>query len=239
MIPSLKRLLPALALSAGLARAADPGGLRPAAGSYPLEAYVAVGSNFAQNTRLADLGMDEKEFAAFLDGVKAAFHGQPRSLDPQARQLHEAFRQRLQHLAEEESRARQNYFADPAHLEAYMKDAVKTFHLQRSDSGLAYGLVASGTGRAGPDDTVVLSYDVIAADGQTELPQLSVKGKRTKVADLLPGLAEGVQMMVAHGSAMLILPPDLSYGDGPWPDGVVRGTPIIYTVKLEEILTAN
>ena len=35
-----------------------------------------------------------------------------------------------------------------------------------------------------------------------------------------------------------IVPPVLSYGDAAWPDGVERGTPIIFTATLHEVIPA-
>lgn len=231
------RVLPVLLLSGAVIRAADAPAA-PAGGleAFPLDAYVALGSNFAQNARMADLGMSEAQFSAFLDGFRATFQGRPRPLDAEAIRLNETISRRLQSLAEQESRGRQAQFADPRQVEVYMKEAATKFKLQRSDSGLAYGLISAGTARPGPDDRVVVTFNAVAADLQTELPQLSAREQRFKVSDLLPGLAEGVQMIAAEGTALLVVPPDLSYADGEWPAGVARG-PIIFTLKLHEIIT--
>lgn len=145
--------------------------------------------------------------------------------------------QRVQELATEDF---QGYFADPAKLELYMKQQAKQLRLQRSDSGLAFGLVThAGGSRPGPEDSVVISLEAVAADGQTELPRLKIDRKRMRVSDLLPGLAEGVQMMTPGSSGMFIVPPSLSYGDGAWPDGVQRGTPLIFTLKMHDVIVAN
>lgn len=237
---SFPRLTSALLVLVASVQAAEP---PPPAGSPPAafspETYAAVGSAFAQNTRLAELGWTEAQFNAFLDGVRATFQGRPRALDAQARLLHDAIGLRVQALVAQEARARQDHFADPARLAAYMKDVAKTFKLQIADSGLAFGLVSRGGGaRPGPDDSVVVSYNAVAADAKTELPALSVKQHRIKVAELLPGLAEGIQMMTMGSSAILVLPPDLSYGGAEWPPDVARGTPLIFTVALHEISAA-
>ncbi|MES1167595.1 MAG: FKBP-type peptidyl-prolyl cis-trans isomerase, partial [Oleiharenicola lentus] len=146
---------------------------------------------------------------------------------------------RLQALAAAEDRVRLERFTGPGEIEGYMKEMTKRFKLQRSDSGLAYGIMARGaTLRPGPDDTVVISCNAVAADTKTELPSLSLQQQRRKVADLLPGLAEGIQMMSKDASALLILPPDLSYGEGEWPAGIPRGAPLIFTVVVHDIIAA-
>jgi hypothetical protein len=95
----------------------------------------------------------------------------------------------------------------------------------------------NGTARPGPDDTVVVTYEVVAADMQTELPRLGAKARRVRVSELPPGLAEGVQMLAADGTAMLVVPPDLAFADDAWPADVPRA-PLIFTVKLHEIIAA-
>lgn len=204
------------------------------ANTYSNETYASLGSSFAQNSRLTDLGWTETQFEAFIQGLRATFEGHPLALTPEAEQLQAAVGKRVEELVAQEHRA---YFSDPARLEAYMKQRVKELRLQRSDSGLAFGLmVRPGGSRPGPEDTVVLSLEAAAADGQTELPALKIDHRRMRVSDLLPGLAEGVQMMAADSSAMFIVPPALSYGDGAWPDGVERGAPIMFTVQLHEVI---
>jgi FKBP-type peptidyl-prolyl cis-trans isomerase len=56
-----------------------------------------------------------------------------------------------------------------------------------------------------------------------------------KVSDLLPGLAEGVQMMTSDSKGFFLVPPSLSFGTAHWPDGVAKNSPLIYRVTLHEI----
>jgi len=209
----------------------------PLTTGYPIDTYASLGSSFAQNAHLADLGWTEAQFNAFIDGLRATFRGRPVAMNEEAARLQAAVAGRIQNLVAHDAL---KYFADPARLEAYMKERVKELHLQRSDTGLAFGMIpASGGSRPGPEDTVVISFKATAADGQTELPTLTIDHRHMPVANLIPGLAEGVQMMNAGSSALFIVPPTLSYGDGEWPDGVEQGTPIIFTVTLHEIVGSN
>jgi FKBP-type peptidyl-prolyl cis-trans isomerase len=229
----LPRLLLILLSVAPLVRGADAA-VPPTAG-YSIDTYASLGSSFAQNARLAELGWTERQFDAFIDGLRATFRGRPYAFSPDAQRLQADVGERVQQLMAHDMRT---YFADPARLDAYMKQRAKELHLQLSDSGLAFGLMSrNGNSRPGPDETVVVTYQAVAADGQTELPGLSADHRRVRVDALLPGLAEGVQMMAAGGSAIFIVPPALSYGDGPWPAGVERGTPLIFTVVLHEIVS--
>ena len=234
------RFLSALLLLAHAVRAAGPAAPTKGPDEFPLEAYAAVGSAIAQNTRLPGLGWNDAQIEAFLGGLRAAFKGKPYALDERAKVLQADIRRRLQEIAAREAGGGgQEYFADPARLEAYMKEAAKTFHLERADSGLAYNIMSRGEGaRPGPDDTVVISCKVTTADAKTDLPQLGADHRRIKVSELLPGLAEGAQMMTKDSVGMFILPPDLSFGQNEWPAGMERGTPLIFTLAVHEVIVA-
>jgi hypothetical protein len=67
---------------------------------------------------------------------------------------------------------------------------------------------------------------------------LTFKQRRVRVEELIPGLVEIVQMMSPDGSALVLVPPDLSFGTGPWPDGLPRGTPVVCILQLHEIIAA-
>ena len=42
-------------------------------------------------------------------------------------------------------------------------------------------------------------------------------------------------MMTVESHAVFVLPPALSFGQGPWPDGVERGTPLVFQITLHEV----
>jgi FKBP-type peptidyl-prolyl cis-trans isomerase len=243
MIPHSIRLLASLLLvGASLVRANEPATV-PApsdAGPFSLTAYAAVGSVFAENRKLSSLGWSEEQFDAFLAGVRDSFHGKPHPVDASAHALVEEIEQRLQQIAQNEAQAMQEYFKDPAHLQSYMKEVGKAYHLERTDSGLAYAILSRVAGtRPEPGDSVVITCSALKADAKTELPQLALNGKKCRIADLTPGLAEAVQMMTKNSNAMVVLPPDLSYGTGEWPPGADRGTPLIFMLTLEEIIPGS
>lgn len=237
VIPALLGL--GLAMTAALGADVQP---PPPPIEVPLDAYTAIGASLIQDNRLAKLGWTDPQIEAFVRGVRAGFHGQSAPADPSAQALFNEIGRRLQELEKEELRLKfgTEAFARPGYLQQYLKETRKQFGLDASDSGLSFGIRTAGFGvRPGPDDTVVISYKVTKADARTDLPQLQVEKLRIKVSELLPGLAEACQMMTVDSLAMLVLPPDLSYGDGKWPPGTDRGTPLLFTLKLHEVVAAR
>ena len=196
-----------------------------------LAAYAAIGSAIAQKMRIAELNWNEARFNAFVSGLRAGAAGHGYPFNDAARHLFDEINRRIA-----EPPARQDR-APSDQLEQYMRSARESLMMQQSESGLLCHIVHNGAGpRPGPDDTIVLSFSAKASDGTTELPQLTREKLRTKVTDLIPGLAEGVQMLALGGRAVLIVPPKLSFGSGAWPAGVDRGTPILFLVDLEDII---
>lgn len=214
----------------------------PAPRPFPPAAYAALGASFVAGGSLADLGWNEDEIAAFIDGVRGAFHGKNHVFDETARQLSAEMGRRVQEI---EKRRQQPLAvaappAPPQDFSKYFKELRKRFPLQQSDSGLGYFIQPGRAGvRPRPGDVVVVSCVVLAADGKTTLPQLSNERARFKLAGVLPGLIEGIQMMTVDAQAMLVLPPELSFGEHKWPDGVDRGSPLIFQVTLHEVIGAE
>ncbi len=206
----------------------------------PLEAYTTVGTSLVQENRLAQLGWSEAQVEAFLKGVRAGFRGDGRPVDAAAQGLLNEIGRRMQAMDAEEKRRRfgPEAFAQPGYLKRYLTEMRRQFKLEESDSGLSYDIQAAGYGvRPGPDDTILITYQVNQADMST-VPHLAVDHVKVRMADLPPGLREGFQMMAVGSAGMLVLPPELSYGAGPWPEGTERGTPLVFLVRLHEVIAA-
>jgi FKBP-type peptidyl-prolyl cis-trans isomerase len=230
-------------LPASIAFAADPvSPMAPAvsqpAKAYPLSAFAAIGSSFADGNHLPELGWNEAQIAAFIDGIRAAFQGKSYPFDDAAGQVSAEMGQRIQEILARGQPQASEVYAPPGGLESVMKGLRETLGLQKADSGLAYRVEI---GRGGPrprlDDTLVFSCVATAVDGKTALPQVSAKRTRAKMKDLFPGFIEGLQMMTLDSTAVFVLPPNLSFGESEWPQGVMRGSPIIFQVTLHQIIS--
>lgn len=203
---------------------------------HPMSAYSALGSTLARNSRLVDLGWSDAQIEAFIGGVRAAFHGQSSPADPNERELSGEIDREIKDL---DKRRRQQELHTPAGLARFIRAVRKDANLRETDSGLCFRLLTSGSGaRPRPQDTIVASIECRTADDMTPLPGLGADHLRVKVGDLVPGLAEGVQMMSVDTHAVFLLPPTLSYAEGEWPRGVERGMPLVFMVHLHEIIPA-
>lgn len=208
---------------------------------FPLAAYSAFGSSLAQTGHFADLGWSEAQFNAFLEGIRAAYQGKGYPMDEAAQRLAVEMSRRIGEIAARERQQPVVWTAgDKGQLGKYFKDMQKRLSLQISNSGLGYNVQPGQNGiRARPGDTIVLTCNATAADGTTRLPQLSAEKITVKMEGMLPGLMEGLQMMTVGAEAVFVIPPDLSFGSGRWPDGVQQGSPLVYWVTLHSVTAAG
>ena len=191
--------------------------------------YAALGSFMAENNRIADLAWTKEQFAAFQDGLRASYEGRGLPLDDAAKRLRDDISHRVQTmLATERPDPVQDYFRSLRE-----KEGVKS-----TPSGLHYRITEEGTDaspKAG--DTVVISYVARLPDGHN-LPKLSQSRVRVLVKNLLPGLAEGVQLLKVGGKALVYLPPELSFTEKSWPPQLPKGAPIVFFLELHDVVSA-
>ena len=192
-----------------------------------LAPYAALGSFMAENNRVPDLGWTEAQFAAFLDGFRASYEGRGLPFDDDAKRLSADISRRVQAMLAKER---------PDPMEDYFRTLRDKEGVLRTASGLHYRITETGAGpTAAAGDTVVMSFAARTPDGQS-LPALSRARVRGAVKDLLPGLAEGVQLLRVGGKALVYLPPALAYSDADWPASVPKGTPLVFFIELHEIV---
>lgn len=218
----------------------SPGPSAAPAPAFPLTAYTAFGSSLAQSGHFAELGWNDEQFNAFLDGIRAAFQGKAVPMDDATRRLAAEMGRRIGEIAARTSQQAAGASDPKAQLGRYFKEMGRRLSLQIADSGLGYNVQPGRNGiRPRPGDTIVFTCSAMAADGATKLPQLSSDRIRVKMEGMLPGLMEGLQMMTVDSHAVFVLPPSLSFGQGPWPDGVERGSPLVFWITLHDVISAG
>jgi FKBP-type peptidyl-prolyl cis-trans isomerase FklB len=235
--PATAAVQPSTQLSQAGAKPAAPAEAPP---DYPLYAFSALGSSLAQTGHFGELGWNEAQFNAFLDGIRAAYQGKAYSMDESAQRLSADVGRRIGEIAAR-SRPQASWASAPkAQLEGYMRDMERRLDLQESASGLGYNVQPGKNGvRPRPGDTIVVTVHATTADGRTKLPQLSAERISVTLEGMMPGLMEGLQMMTVGAEAVFVIPPPLSFGDKPWPDGVERGMPLVYWVTLHDVTAAG
>lgn len=194
--------------------------------SRELAPYAALGSFMAENNHVADLKWNAEQFAAFQEGFRASYEGRGLPLDDAAARLRDEINARVQGIAQAEQ---------PDPVRDYFRFLREKENVQQTASGLHYRITEPGTGAPPtPADTVIISYAARLPDG-TGVPSLG--GSRVKVAvrDLLPGLAEGVQLLRVGGKSLIYVPPALAFRDADWPAAIPKGVPIAFYVELHDI----
>lgn len=215
----------------------DSGAKSTARGDFPLSAYTAFGSSMGFGGHFGEVGWADNEFEAFIGGMRSAFKGKPYEVDDSARQLAGEMSKKISVLEAASEPAVEPF--SPAKLVPFMKDAVKHYHLQQSDTGLGYNISIGRNGiRPRLGDTVVISCSALASDGTTKIAELSSDRIRSKLDQMFPGFREGLQMMTVGSHAILVLPPALTFGHGKWPEGVQPNSPLIFDVTLIDVISA-
>src|SRR5215475_1480688 len=120
----------------------------------------------------------------------------------------------------------------PPDVKAPPADAIK------SPSGLASKVIAPGTGRThpGPNDLVVVQYtEWKAADGSmVDSTQLRGKAPQFRVNRAIPGMAEGLGLMVQGEKRRLWVPEALAFKGQREPRGM-----LVFDVELLSILNLD
>jgi FKBP-type peptidyl-prolyl cis-trans isomerase len=209
-------------------------------GVFPLSAYSAFGSSLAHSAHFAELGWSDAELSAFLEGIRAAVQGRPYPQDDTSRKLAVEMGRRIADALALSAQQASGPLDPKARLARYFKGMRRRLGLQISDSGLGYNVQTGRNGiRPRPGDTIVFSCVATTADGHTRIPELCTERTRARMEGMMPGLMEGMQMMVVGSTAVFVLPPSLSFGEGAWPEGVERGSPLVYYISLGDVMAAG
>jgi FKBP-type peptidyl-prolyl cis-trans isomerase FkpA len=194
-----------------------------------LAPYAALGSFMAENNRIPDLQWSAAQFAAFQEGFRSSYEGRGLPLDEPATKLRDEISRRVQAMTEAER---------PDPVKDYFRFLREKEGVKVLPSGLHYRITEEGTGPAPQaGDTVVISYAAGLPEGKS-LPALSRSRARVVVRDLLPGLAEGVQLLKVGGKGLIYVPAALSFKEADWPPQLPPGVPLVFFVEMHDIIPA-
>lgn len=103
-------------------------------------------------------------------------------------------------------------------------------------TGLMYVVVAEGTGATPkPENTVKVHYTGWLADGTKFDSSRDGDPAEFPLNRVIPGWTEGVGMMKVGEKRMLIIPPELGYGERGFPPTIPAQSPLLFEVELLEI----
>ncbi|HEY8994382.1 MAG TPA: FKBP-type peptidyl-prolyl cis-trans isomerase [Lacunisphaera sp.] len=191
-----------------------------------LAPYAALGSYMAENNRIPDLKWKTEQFAAFQEGFRASYEGRGLPLDEAATKLRDEINRRVQAMVEAEQ---------PDPVRDYFRFLREKEGVKETPSGLHYRITEEGAGVSPKaTDTVVISYAAGLPDGKS-VPALSRSRVKVVVQNLLPGLAEGVQLLKVGGKGLIYVPPKLAFKEADWPPQLPREAPLVFFVELHDI----
>lgn len=210
--------------------AATPSPAAAAPWSRELAPYAQLGSFMAEHNRIADLKWTAEQFAAFQEGFRASYEGRGLPLEEAGTKLRDGISARVQAMLEAER---------PDPVREYFRFLREKENVTQAPSGLHYRVTEEGSGDTPkPGDVVVMSYSAGLPEGKS-LPALSRSRAKVAVRDLLPGLAEGVQLLRVGGKGLIYLPPSLSFTPADWPPQLPANTPLVFFVELHDIQAGN
>jgi len=192
-----------------------------------------IGSN------LVGQGMDKR---VDVDALIAAIRDQAAGIEPrmsaeEMQQAQVAFQQEMQ--AEQEKLQAERVAEGEKNKAAgakFLADNKSKSGVKVTDSGLQYNTLREGKGKSpSASDTIKVHYTGTLIDG-TKFDSSYDRGQPAtfSVGAVIPGFAEGLQLMKEGGKIRLAIPEDLAYGlDGP--PSIGPNQALIFEVELIEV----
>lgn len=196
---------------------------------------IRLGENIGAS--IAELRLSEEEISILEAGIRDEILGRDHAVDINV------YGPMIQEFAER--RIDEGLASAVADVEAEKAAAVEFADTlaaepgaERSPSGLVYVPVVAGEGPM-PDarDTVMVHYHGTLRDG-TVFDSSRDRGEPVSFGlnQVIPCWTEGVQMMQVGGTAKLLCPSEIAYGDGGVPGDIPGGAALLFEVELIEIV---
>ena len=185
---------------------------------------VSVGRNFKQQGMEIDVDMVIKGLKDELTGKKLLLS------DEEIRKTMTAYQQdlRRKQMQEKKMAALDNKKEGDAFLaENKKKDGVVTL-----PSGLQYKILKAGDGqKPTADSTVEVKYRGALINGK-EFDSSGSETRTFKLAQVIPGWREALQLMPVGSKWQLVVPPELSYGERGIGQVIMPNSTLIFEVEL-------
>lgn len=194
---------------------------------------VQIGSNFVGQ------GMDKRvDVDAMVAAIRDMAAGiEPRLSNEEMQQAQVAFQQEMQ---AEQDKARAELVAqgekNKAAGQKFLEENKATKGVKTTESGLQYNMIRDGKGKSPTaEDVIKVHYTGSLIDGTT-FDSSYERGEPASfsVGAVIPGFAEGLQLMKEGGKIRLVIPEDQAYGlDGP--PSIGPNQALVFEVELIEV----
>ena len=201
------------------------------------QAFIAMGFAMASSLRL-QIGFSDQELEWIFEGMRLRASGAeaepPQDFESGIQTAQMLFMQRMQAFeAAERQRMQEIAEAKSGEVAKFLADLATEEGIQKSDSGLYYKIINPGEGDAIlPSDSVVVNYRGTLMDGREFDAN---DGIEFAVGRVVPGFAEGLQLVRPGGNIKLYIPSELGYGMNPPPGSIIEpGSLLIFDVTVLE-----
>lgn len=189
------------------------------------ELLETLGWFMSQN--LVELDLSESELASFMKGFNEGLKGAkgPEDIQNVGMQLSIFLRDRTAEVQKKRN-------------EAFFAELDKKANVKKSPSGLYYEIIEEGEGpHATVSDSVTVHYKGELIDGTVFDSSYSRGEPNTfPLSGVVPGFAEGVQLLGKGGKARIYIPSNLGYGDEPNPGSPIPpGATLVFDIELLDI----
>jgi len=196
--------------------------------------------SYAVGTKMGEQMLKNKnhvDIDALKAGIDDSFGAKPQKMDDAAKNA--IFAKVMQAMTQEQTaEAQQSATKNKAAGAAFLADNAKKAGVKVTPSGLQYIVEKEGTGaHATSNDTVTLNYRGTLTDG-TEFDSSYARHEPATfpVTGVIPGFAEGIQLMTPGSKYKFFIPSSLAYGEAGAGPKVGPDSTLIFEVEL---LTVN
>lgn len=197
------------------------------------KALYSMGVILSENLLPFELTQSELAMvsAGLADGARDAAKIKPEDMEALLPKIQQLRTDRMGAALEREKKSGSEYLAKAA-AEA---------GAQKTDSGLVYKTVTEGTGASpSAEDVVRVHYEGRFTDGKVfDSSKSPDRGEPVEfpLNAVIPCWTEGVQKMKVGGTAQLVCPPELAYGDRGSPPQMPGGATLVFDVELLDIVS--
>lgn len=222
------RTLAALAVSCSLVVASVATAAEPTLTTDDQKTLYAIGLSLARN--LSTFGLTKEELAIVAAGMEDGLFSKEKKVDI------ETYGPKIQAFAQ--ARAKVAAEAEKKSSAEFLAKAEKEAGAKKTASGLIYKETKAGTGeQPKATDKVKVHYHGKLTDG-TVFDSSKDRGQPATfpLNGVIKCWTEGVAMMKVGGTATLVCPSDIAYGDRGAPPRIKPGATLVFDVELLDIV---